>query len=369
MATTGAVFASSNAADGTLTGWTNPTYAYSDNAEFATREGTTKSQWYGTLYGFDLSGIPDGATITSVTLLARWYNSANDTNGPVFFLGAKSGGSEVGSGTTDTTGQTGEENVTYQPTGLSAANLKATGASGFWAIVRFRRTDNTSHTAYLDYVTCTVVYTVTHALTSTDAASGIPVVESATIGQKHKLTGTDVASGIPVVESPTLGQKHALTATDIATPAPTIDTPTLVNVPPQETFELTADNIASGIPVVETATLGQVHKLTGADIATPVPTVESATIGQVHTLTAGDIASGIPSADKATLGQVHALTGSDITTPVPVIDKPVLSIATIPVVESEDVSSSVFVNTWSREYSRLREEEELILSAYLLMEL
>ena len=153
------VFASSNSADGSLGGWTNPAYAYNDDGvQFATRAGSVKNTWYGTLFGFDLSSIPDGSTINSVTLTAEWKNSANDSSGPVLLLGAKSGGAEVGS-TSDTTGQTTFEVVTYQPTGLTAAQLKATGANGFWAILRFRRTDNTAHTASCDYVKCVVEYT------------------------------------------------------------------------------------------------------------------------------------------------------------------------------------------------------------------
>src|SRR4030042_5888976 len=107
MASPLSAFASSNAADGALTGWVNPTYVYSDDGvNFATREGTVKNTWYGTLFGFDLSSIPDGSTINSITLSAEWKNSANDTAGPVLYLGAKSGGSEGGTGASDTTGQT-----------------------------------------------------------------------------------------------------------------------------------------------------------------------------------------------------------------------------------------------------------------------
>lgn len=160
QANTDTQYASSNSADGTLTGWTNPTYVYSDDGtNFATRAGTNKNEWYGTLYGFDLSGIPDNSTINSVTIAAEWKNSGNDSSGPVLYLGAKSGGAEVGTATTDTSGTTSFEVVTKVPTGLTTANLKTTGANGFWAILRFRRTDNTTHTASVDYVNVVVDYT------------------------------------------------------------------------------------------------------------------------------------------------------------------------------------------------------------------
>lgn len=192
---TGDVYTTSNSADGSLTGWTNPTYAYTDDGtNFATRAGTTKNQWYGTLYGFDLSGIPDGAIINSVTITAEWKNSAADTSGPVLYLGAQSGGSEVGTGTSDTSGQTAFELVTKTPTGLTAANLKATGASGFWAILRFRRTDNTVHTASVDYVKVVVDYTPIVAPTVSTQAAGSVEATTATGNGTIDATGGENAS-------------------------------------------------------------------------------------------------------------------------------------------------------------------------------
>lgn len=159
MASSLVAFASSNSADGALTGWTNPTYAYNDDGvQYATREGTSKNTWYGTLFGFDLSTLPNNARLISITLEAQWHNSAADTSGPVFYLGAKSGGSEIGTADTDTTGQVADELLTHSVTGITVADLKATGANGFWAIVRFRRTDNTAHVASMDYVKVTVEY-------------------------------------------------------------------------------------------------------------------------------------------------------------------------------------------------------------------
>ncbi len=188
-ATTTTVYATSNSTDGSLAGWTDPTYAYTDDGtNFASRVGTAKNTWYGTLYGFDLSGIPDGSTINSVTLTAEWKNSAIDSSGPVLYLGAKSGGSEVGTGTSDTTGTTSFELVNRSPSGLTTANLKATGASGFWAILRFERTDNTAHTAYVDYVKVVVDYTGPTAPTVTTQAAS--AVESSTATGNGNITST-----------------------------------------------------------------------------------------------------------------------------------------------------------------------------------
>ena len=152
------VFANSYAADGTYAGWTNPANVYADDGVYAARVGTVKNTTYGNLYGFDLSGIPDGATINSVTLSAEWHNSADDTNGPKLILGVKTGGSSPGNAT-DITGQTADEVHVYAPTGLTATQLKATGDLGFWAILRFYRTDNVAHIAYLDYVKIEIDYT------------------------------------------------------------------------------------------------------------------------------------------------------------------------------------------------------------------
>lgn len=192
-ADTTTVYASSNAADGSLGAWTNPTYVYSDDGtNFATRAGSSKNSWYGNLFGFDLSGIPDGAVINTVTITAEWKNSADDASGPVLYVGAKSGGSEVGTATSDTSGQTTFETVANSPTGLTAANLKATGTSGFWAILRFRRTDNTAHTASVDYVKIFVDYTPVSAptVTTQDASS----VEATTATGNGNITATGGAN-------------------------------------------------------------------------------------------------------------------------------------------------------------------------------
>lgn len=187
MATINA-YASSNAADGALAGWTNPTNVYADDGTYSTRQGTSKNTRYGTLFGFDLSELPDGATINGVTLSAEWHNSANDASGPVLLLGAKSGGEEVGS-SNDTTGQTGDEVFQYQPTGLTAAELKATGDSGFWAILRFRRTDNTAHTASCDYVYISIDYTVPVVGTLSNTLDNITLQATGTV-ETSEITGT-----------------------------------------------------------------------------------------------------------------------------------------------------------------------------------
>lgn len=185
------VFANSYAADGGLAGWTDPTNTYADDGVYATRTGTTKSVVYGNLFGFDLSALPDTATINSVTITAKWHNSANDSAGPVLVLGAKSGGATKGL-LNDTSGQTADEVHSYSPTDLTAAQLKATGANGFWAILRFYRTDNTAHTASVDYVKVTIDYT--------DGAAEILGTADITLdGMTQAVTGAVDVTGISAV--------------------------------------------------------------------------------------------------------------------------------------------------------------------------
>ncbi|MDP1709388.1 MAG: hypothetical protein Q8L21_00680, partial [Candidatus Komeilibacteria bacterium] len=226
------VYASSYSVDGTLEEWTNQTYVYSDDGiNFATRAGTAKNTWYGDLFGFDLSGIPDNSTINSVTITAEWKNSAADTAGPVLYVGAKSGGAEVGTSTSDTTGQTTFELVTNSPTGLTAANLKATGASGFWAILKFRRTDNTAYVASVDYVKVAVDYTPPVAPTVTTQAATLKEATTATCNGTITATGGvnstnagcewDIDTGAPYVNTAsTAGDYGAASFTQALTGLP-----------------------------------------------------------------------------------------------------------------------------------------------------
>lgn len=187
------VFANSYAADGALAGWTNPTNVYADDGVYATRQAATQYAWYSNLFGFDLSALPDGATINSVTLTAQWHNSANDTSGPKFELGAMHNGSVIGTVTLDTSGQTTDEIVTRSVTGLTAAQLKSTGANGFWARVRFYRSDTILHTASLDYVKVEIDYTAGGPVEITGAAS----ITVDAVGQA--LSGAVMVSGLSAV--------------------------------------------------------------------------------------------------------------------------------------------------------------------------
>lgn len=300
MSTTLVKYASSNAADGSLTGWTTPTGTYVDDGFYATREGTVKNTWYGTLFGFDLSSLPDVATLISVTLEAQWHNSAADTSGPVFLLGAKSGGSEVGSGTTDTSGQLADETVQYAPAGLTIANLKATGANGFWAILRFRRTDNTAHVASCDYVKCTVVYNL--SLTIQDVAQ-TQSIESPVLTQ-HNVLAVDNVVQVQAVDSFQLGVGLVISN---VTQTQVIEE--LVLTAHEAAIQLDIDNVIQ-TQAVESPALTQYNVL-AIDNVVQTQSIDVPTLVQHNILTIADVSQS-QVAGGLDLVQHHVLAVQDV---------------------------------------------------------
>jgi hypothetical protein len=216
MPATITAFANGTAADGTLTGWTSITNVYSDDGTPSTREGTTKNLWYGNLLSFDLSALPVTADVSAATITAEWKNSADDTSGPVLLLGHRYNSADVGSAT-DTTGGTAYELLNYAPAGMNGTILTATGAAGFWAILRFRRTDNTTHTASVDYVKITVVYGVNYNITTAEATQ-IQVVDAVTVGSRIARTpaeNTQLQAMDPAAASIyTVGVEYNITASE-----------------------------------------------------------------------------------------------------------------------------------------------------------
>lgn len=287
-------YANSYAADGSLGAWTSPTNAYSDDGSYATRAGTSKSTWYGNLFGFDLSSIPAGATINSATLEAQWKNSAADTAGPEFFLSCQENGSAIGSGTTDTSGQRADETVTYAPT-LTAAQLKS---SSFYAIVRFRRTDNTTHTASLDYVKITVNYSVVHVLAVNDAAHAL-TSDTVTLTQVHTLGISDSSHAL-ASEEVALTQAHALAVSD-ASHALASETVALA-----QTHILGVSDTSHAL-ASDTVSLTQVHILAVADSTHPL-TSDTVTLSSESAadLAIADASHGLTS-EQVALSQVHVL--------------------------------------------------------------
>jgi len=317
------VFASSNSADGALAGWADPTYAYNDDGvQFATRVGTAKNTWYGTLFGFDLSSIPDNATIVSVILSAEWKNSSTDTNGPVLYLGAKSGGSEIGTANTDATGQTTFEVLSHSVTGLITSELKATGSSGFWAILRFRRTDNIAHTASVDYVKCVVEYTTPPPLDELIGANldaGTPVLGVPTISQIHVLSIDTFILGIPIVDSADIGQIHVLLGSNLDTGVPILDSAAI-----EQVHILSSTDITAGIPAFTTPTISQVHVLQGVNINAGTPAFTETLIGQTHQLLSNSIITSVPEFTETTIAQVHILSGQEISAGTLILGAPTL---------------------------------------------
>lgn len=109
------------------------------------------------------------------------------------------------------------------------------------------------------------------ALTADDITTGVPVLDTPTIGQIHVLTADNITATAPDLGTPTVGQIHVLTASNIATAAPTLGTPSLS----EEAATLTANNITAGVPVLGTPTVTQIHALTAVDITAGVPSLGS----------------------------------------------------------------------------------------------
>src|SRR5512135_1008882 len=82
-------FANANTNPPSGSGWTaltNPTYAYSDDTNYASRTSTTRREDAGADYtvpAFSTSDIPDGSVINSVTVRARMWgtNATYETQG------------------------------------------------------------------------------------------------------------------------------------------------------------------------------------------------------------------------------------------------------------------------------------------------
>ena len=155
MSVTVSKFANANAV--VTTGWTNPTYAYADDTSFATAAAAasaTVNSDYG-FADFSTSDIPDGSTITSVTMSARVKCAATTTNVTHGIQGRVSGANS-GSEATNT-GNTSEATITATLSGVTLANLRA-ASTVLKARVRQSRIGTTSRTSSLDWVNITVVF-------------------------------------------------------------------------------------------------------------------------------------------------------------------------------------------------------------------
>jgi hypothetical protein len=165
-------FASSNVV--VATGWKNPARAYADDTSHATAapgRNATISSDYG-FANFSTADIPDGSTISSVTVSARVFCSANTPN-ITHSIQGRVVASNSGAAATNT-GNVTEATITATLSGVTLANLRA-AATTLKARVSSSRTGTTKLASSLDWVNITVVYSLpvaTNALGHVDATGG-----------------------------------------------------------------------------------------------------------------------------------------------------------------------------------------------------
>ncbi len=189
-------FADANAV--VATGWTSATNAYADDAAYATaapaKNGTISSDFG--FPAFASGDIPDGSTITSVTVEVQWKCS---TTSSVATLGAQlhnPAGTALGSETISATPEPIVDTIQTQQvtSGIALADLR--NANTVVARTRCSRgNSNTAVTGTLDYVKLTVEYSVAHILTA-DSGSGTVTGSDAGLKADRKLSASSGAGTI-----------------------------------------------------------------------------------------------------------------------------------------------------------------------------
>lgn len=182
-----------------LTGWTNPTNAYTNNNVYATTlpgKNTTKSSDFG-FDAFTTSDIPDGSTINSITGMAAFFVS---TNSSVANLGVQlnNNGSLISSKVTNTAEPASETPVFTD--GVVGAITLADLRNSNHLKVRVEAIQGSSSTAVtysLDYVQLTVNYTPPPSLTQAAFRYYADGTESGSSALQNQDTNhtADVSSG------------------------------------------------------------------------------------------------------------------------------------------------------------------------------
>jgi hypothetical protein len=167
-------YAQSNAS--ITTGWTNPTYGYTDDANFATSAPAKNSSVISDYYNFDFQ-IPVGSTINSVTFEILYKSSTTASTGATITV------QPILNATLRGTAKSGAMNTNETVISSALAGTWSlaelndnTQAGGFKLRLSGKRTSsNTAITWSLDYVKATVDYTVVHS-------GAVNISGSATIG-------------------------------------------------------------------------------------------------------------------------------------------------------------------------------------------
>lgn len=218
--------AANAAADAGFAGrWTNASNAYGTTSDttYATVTTTSKSVTYGDDFGFpdfSSSDIPDGSTITSVTINGNW-GTVGALNGCVMGCLQRLSGADAGTETTVTTSGGGN----YGPADFSAAystvptlsNLRSASTT-LKARVRATRPNSAVATTFnLDFVSVTVVYEAAAETADAITATATGAANADTAKVSARGTGAAAATGAALNAS---GQAsaiaNAITATGTA---------------------------------------------------------------------------------------------------------------------------------------------------------
>lgn len=163
-------YAQSNAV--ITTGWTNPTYVYVDDTNFATAAPAKSASVVSDFYNFGFT-IPDGAIINSITVETNWYVS---TTASIATLSAQAvkNTTLMGTALTNNTEPTVETKQTFTTVGTwTVAELNDNTTTGFKIrLTGTRGNSTTAFTGYVDYLKVTVDYTAVTTGITTLTGSG-----------------------------------------------------------------------------------------------------------------------------------------------------------------------------------------------------
>lgn len=219
---TASKFANANAV--VTTGWTNPTNAYADDTAFATAvpaKNTTINSDY-KFANFSTGDIPDGSTINSVTMAARFKNSTTTTNKTHGVQGRNNG---ANSGTEATaTGNTAEGTVTATLGTVTLSDLRSASTLLFARVRASQGNSSTTSTSSLDWVQITVDYTAEASnRNGTLDGSGITAPTNGAVAGLLAKTGNADGSGITAPSNGAVagitGRVGAPSGSGIAAPA------------------------------------------------------------------------------------------------------------------------------------------------------
>lgn len=220
---TSIAYPTSNAVD--VTGWTNPTQAYTDDGTYATAT-PAKSSVVATRWGdFNLDTIlPSNAIVRSATVEVQWKVSATNSAGYSVGFQPYVSGSAIGSEFVNTTLGTADTIQSQTFFGITRSDLLN---STFKVRVRASRlTSNNAYTASLDYIKVTVVWTV-------------PVVPTA-IGSGEDFGTATVASAGQTITAVAIASTEAFGTTVVTPGAVSVSPPAIA---PTEAFGTTKINL------------------------------------------------------------------------------------------------------------------------------